>query len=845
MINTGLRLEGADPRHRPLTRAGTTVAAWALALVALGSPWRATAQGIEGTTYEMEKVTPQEFRGNVRNLPRLPPSPKMYRPLLRGPRSTKIFPSRPTTFESIPVPFSLPLAQMPGPVEDFAGLSFIDSCTGGQCGAGWPPDPNGDVGSNHYVQAVNDAYAIYSKTGTLLASFTEDQLWSGSGANPCNGDSQGDTVVVYDQLADRWILTHFAFATAGSTPVSPFYECIAVSKTSDPVTGGWWLYALRMDPGGAGKPSISTMNDYPKFGLWPDCLYMAANGFREPGDTFVGVEYASFSRGDLESGAALTWSLGVVNNATDPFTMIPSNLLGSSPGTLPPPGTLNYFVSESQTTSAFEVRTFAPGGNCGAGGTLSSATNVSQTTYLGTPGMNVPQPNTTNRIDAIDDRLMQKVQYRKVGSAESLWVVHSVQTSFSAAVAPQWAQIDVTGGTIATTPVQQQIYAPDTTLYRWMGSIAADSEGNAALGYSTSNGTAPNYPSIAYSGRLVGDPLNQLPQSEVKLIDGEGSQTNSCSGIPCGRWGDYSAMSVDPADDCTFWYTNEYYSSQANGNSGNWQTRIGSFKFPSCGSAAPTSTPTNVPTDTPTDTPTQTPTVTPTSTLTATETATPTNTPTEAATATPTNTATVAPTDTATPTATASVTNTATDTPTNTPTSTATATVTNTPTTTPTSTPSDTPTNTPTDSPTVTTTPTVTPTSSPTDTPTTTPTHTPTVTSTQTSTQTPTATASATPTLTATATGMPTPTSTATARSTPTGVATPTATPTATATLVACVGDCNGRRTVTVDEILIMVDIALGNAPLHLCNSGDANGDGRITVDEILSAVNNALNGCP
>jgi hypothetical protein len=147
---------------------------------------------------------------------------------------------------------------------------------------------------------------------------------------------------------------------------------------------------------------------------------------------------------------------------------------------------------------------------------------------------------------------------------------------------PQWAQLNVTGGVIATTPVQQQIYAPDATLYRWMGSLAVDNQGNMALGYSTSNGTAPNFPSIAYSGRLAGDPLNTLPQTEVFLVAGAGSQDNICGGAPCERWGDYTAMSVDPVDDCTFWYTNEYYSSQANGNIGNWQTRIGSFKFPSC-----------------------------------------------------------------------------------------------------------------------------------------------------------------------------------------------------------------------------------------------------------------------
>ena len=174
------------------------------------------------------------------------------------------------------------------------------------------------------------------------------------------------------------------------------------------------------------------------------------------------------------------------------------------------------------------------------------------------------------------------MQYRKVGSAESLWVTHNVLQTGSTNVAMQWAQIDVTGGTVATTPVQQGFHRPDTTLHRWMGSIAADNQGNVALGYSTSNGTAPNYPSIKYVGRLVGDPVNTLPQTETQLVAGAGSQTNTCGGGACARWGDYSAMSVDPVDDCTFWYTNQYYSSQANGTAGNWQTRIGSFKFPNC-----------------------------------------------------------------------------------------------------------------------------------------------------------------------------------------------------------------------------------------------------------------------
>ncbi|HLY59923.1 MAG TPA: hypothetical protein VKV95_04080 [Terriglobia bacterium] len=533
----------------------------------------ASAQGA-AATIAGEKVKPFEFIGDVRDLPPVPSKapPRVYPLLSLSPDAKFGAPPK----QPVPSAISAPLAPMPSSIHNFAGLNFNDTCGGVQCGGGWPPDTNGDVGPNHYIEAVNTAYAIYNKTGTLLASFTEDQLWSTGGTNPCSGNSQGDPVVLYDQQADRWILTHFAFGLRGGKPTAPFYECIAASKTNDPVSGGWWLFPLQMDPGTTGAPPSGALNDYPKFGIWSDCLYMAANEFNGSNSQFLGTSFASLNRSDLYNGATLTWALGFINNTSDPFTMIPSNLSGKSAAALPA-NTPNYFVSEGPSFT-YEVRTFTAGPNCGSGGTLSAATNVSQTSYTVPGGNIVPQPGTATKLDSLGDRLMQKVQYRKVGAAESLWVVHSVQTSSTSTVQPQWAQIDVTGGVINATPVQEQIYAPDTTLYRWMGSLAVDSQGNMALGYSTSNGTAPNYPSIAYSGRLAGDPLNTLPQSEVQLVAGSGSQTLS----NISRWGDYTSMSVDPTDDCTFWYTNEYYSSTANGSSGDWQTRIGSFQFPSC-----------------------------------------------------------------------------------------------------------------------------------------------------------------------------------------------------------------------------------------------------------------------
>jgi hypothetical protein len=271
--------------------------------VSLPAEAEETLQGL-GITYGQPAVQAAEFSGDLRRLP-LAQAPvattRIARPLLRGPVTSKA----PKGFSSLAPQAQGPLPPMPNPILTFAGISFNDGCTGGPCGGGWPPDPNGDVGPNHYIEAVNTAYAIYNKSGTRLAAFTEDQLWSGAPASPCTSAPQGDPVVIYDWLADRFVLTHFAFATVNG----PFYQCIAASKTSDPVAGGWWLYAVRMDPGGAGLPPVGDINDYGKFGLWHDCLYMAANAFT-PSSAYDGVSFASFSRSDLNSGAPVTFSIG-------------------------------------------------------------------------------------------------------------------------------------------------------------------------------------------------------------------------------------------------------------------------------------------------------------------------------------------------------------------------------------------------------------------------------------------------------------------------------------------------------------------------------------------------------
>ncbi|MEP7098782.1 MAG: hypothetical protein ABI748_14070, partial [Dokdonella sp.] len=474
------------------------------------------------------------------------------------------------------------LASMPAPTQNFDGLARTDLCGGVQCGTRDAPDTNGDVGPNHYVQAVNQAYAIYDKSGNLQSAFTEDQLWSTSPNTICKTQSRGDPVVLYDAIADRWILTHIAYALSGNDPVAPFYQCIAASISGDPSAGNYFLYPIPLD-----DPSHPWVHRYAKFGIWTDCLYMAANEYGATGTSppFQGTLFATFSRADMYAGLGLHYAIGFITNTTDPFTMLPSNLSGQAALGVPA-GTPNFYVSQSQTANSFEVRKFTPGANCGDGGLLSAPVSVTQTAYVEPAG--VPQPGVASLLDDQGDRLMQKNQYRKVGAQESLWVAHTVVPTASNPSGIQWAQIDVTGGVIATTPVQQQVFAPDSTLYRWLPSLAVDHQGDMAIGYSTSNGVAPNYPGLSYAGRLVSDPANTLGQGEAQLIAGGGSQTGNCGGVPCPRWGGYASMSVDPVDDCTFWFTSQYVASPTDGAAVPpvWRTRIGAFKFAACSPVA-------------------------------------------------------------------------------------------------------------------------------------------------------------------------------------------------------------------------------------------------------------------
>src|SRR2546421_2272111 len=513
-------------------------------------------------------VIPSEFNGDVRTLTQTITDTDrqafLLRPEFEGPEigMKQLLPGARAEVPSPDV--SAISAPMPKHIVSFPGMADIP------CGAGHPPDTVGDVGPNHFVQAVNTSVGIYDKsTGAALANFTFSSLWNGAATGTsCDNLQGGDPTVIYDPQHDRFIVADFSWVDFNN---GPFYECVAVSKTSDPVNGGWYLYGIRADD--AAHPWFP---DYPKMGIWPDGLYMTANMF-DSSSQFRESRVYAFNINDLVTGATLR---SVVVDEANEYSMLPSNYRGTAPSA----GTPNYVVAESSTALyAWRVYAFQPNYSNPASSTFLGPINVSQASYV-VAANTVPQPSPGNATDTLADRAMMQNQYRNINGVESLWVNHTTgPAGISGSGLPtriQWAQIYVTAGNINTTPVQEQIFNNGLDgMNRFMGSLAVDHVGNMALGYTASSSTVA--PDIRYVGRLATDPLNTLPQTEVTMLPSvtRSVQTGNCGPGQCTRWGDYSAMTVDPVDDCTFWYTTMYYSTTG---SFNWRTRIGNFKFPSC-----------------------------------------------------------------------------------------------------------------------------------------------------------------------------------------------------------------------------------------------------------------------
>ncbi len=455
-----------------------------------------------------------------------------------------------------------PSVSVPASLGTFNGLKRTDLSTGYV-----PPDTVGDVGPTQYMQAVNGGLAVFSKDGqNLTGPINDSSFWNGlSGCQPTVTRGLTDPTVNYDQFADRWVYSELSYDTS-TTPWGPSYMCIAVSSTGD-ATDSWYRYVFAVGSG--------VLTDYPKLGVWPDGYYLSFNDFNSASPhSFVGAGAMVVERSQMLGGASaqsvfvdLRGSAGLLSGG-----ILPSDADGS---TAPPGGAPDYYaaavddptdVNDQVGIWAFHADWAVP-----ANSTFTNPQALHVAAYDGNSQLSVPQPAVLGvpspQLDGLaDNRLMNRLQYRNFGGFETLVTNLSVNNG-SGGLAPHWWELRKVAGSWGVN--QDSTFAPDA-LNRWVGSVAMDGAGDMALGYSA--GDAGSAPSIRYTGRLVSDSLSQM-QGESTFAGGGGSQTGT------SRWGDYSQMTVDPSDDCTFWYTGEFYPvSSANA----WETRISSFRFPSC-----------------------------------------------------------------------------------------------------------------------------------------------------------------------------------------------------------------------------------------------------------------------
>lgn len=461
-------------------------------------------------------------------------------------------------------------------------------------------DPNGAIGTKQYMEWTNPYYQAFNKT-TFAKVWSSPVLattpFTANGVTNCSG-IEGDGIVTFDRLASRWII---AAHNSGQTT---YYYCIAISNTDDlsSSTLKWYTYAFPLDSilGTNGQGTVY-FPDWPKFATWGDAYYLGVdlqdpnNGYQE-----VGVVACAFDRSDMLIGAtALTPQCfrtpGSGSGLFLGHSLEPADVEGT---TAPPSGAPEYFVSienpvndgVTTTSDSFNLWEFHVDWSNPANSTF---TEAPVTAPVFTPGcyetlhpsntICVPEPSTAttnNYIDSVGDRFMFRFAYRNFGSYESYLVSHTVQTGTGSLsqTGVRWYELRGSG---TPTIYQSGTISPDTTNYRFMPSITQDESGNAAVAYSVAS--ASKHPSIAASYWNLN---TQTAPTEISLYAGTADEENTY------HWGDYTDMTVDPIDGCTFWYVNEYFTTNQIGTGKPvWQTRISNFQAPGCGSVtvSPTS----------------------------------------------------------------------------------------------------------------------------------------------------------------------------------------------------------------------------------------------------------------
>ncbi|HQQ03063.1 MAG TPA: T9SS type A sorting domain-containing protein [Bacteroidales bacterium] len=450
----------------------------------------------------------------------------------------QLTPAQPDPVRQISPP-SIPNA---GPILNFAGIGNVNGV--------YPPDTEGDVSPDYYFQMINLSFAIYDKQGNLLfGPVNNSTLWNGF-IGPWTGTNDGDPIVLYDELADRWLASQFAVNTSNGT----YWQLIAISQSPDPM-GSYYQYAFE----------FPAFNDYPKFAVWPDAYYASFNMF----GNYLRVAAAAFERDAMLAGDPnARMVLFDLPPNSGPWSMLPSDFDGNPP----PNGAPNYFAYFTDNgfgaqEDAFKIWEFHVDwnnvNNSSFQPVVSLAVAPFDAYFCDAPrGACIPQPSSDQGLETLSDRLMYRLQYRNFGTHQTLMACHSVDFDGQAHAGIRWYEFRKTD----TNPwaiYQQGTWAPDN-LNRWMPSIAMNAIGDIALGYSVSSESYS--PSIRYTGRTANAPLGQMNLQEAEIITGYYAQSNF------GRWGDYAMMAVDPADDTSFWFTTEYVRNS-------WKTRIAKIRF--------------------------------------------------------------------------------------------------------------------------------------------------------------------------------------------------------------------------------------------------------------------------
>jgi hypothetical protein len=444
-------------------------------------------------------------------------------------------------------------------------LSFeaIDSSTSG-CGC-LPPDTNGDVSDQHYIQWVNSRWAVYDKTdGSVVQGPTNGNSFFVGFGGKCETTNSGDPIALWDPRAERWVMSQFVTS-------APFAQCVAVSQTSDPL-GTYDRYEFNW----------SAFGDYPKMGVWTDdsgsqdAYLLTTHEFQ--GQAFLGAAFIALERDKMLAGDPTAAMVRFGGN--DAYGVEPLNLVGTIDAPANACGAFTHFDANTSEYLFWDI--------CLDWATPANSTISSPTRIQGAPFVpyfdEVPQQGTSAGLDSFGTHIMYRANARAfppdAPTRISLVVNHVVQGADTQA-GVNWLHFNLDDhGVPFTQPtpldktlIEEGVYAPDTD-NRWMGGIAIDGSGNIGVGYSKSSESI--HPQIMISGRTSEDPPGTL-EDEQNCVEGlaNGSQTHNAN-----RWGDYSSMSVDPVDQCTFYFTTEYYPTTSVAS---WHTRVCTFKFPSCG----------------------------------------------------------------------------------------------------------------------------------------------------------------------------------------------------------------------------------------------------------------------